>query len=93
MFRDVTVRHIRPAVDSHGRQVRVPERELETLVGHEDGREREALGRAKADFLHIPRGRVGVDPECHDHKVSAGVGQKRDWLRCGLAEDTPGRHD
>jgi hypothetical protein len=74
VLRDVPVSHIRTAVDSHGRQVRAPWWKLQALIGHEDGREREAPGRSDADVLHISWGRVGVDPERHAHAASPSTG-------------------
>jgi len=65
MLHDIAVGHVRPAVDSHGREVRVPRWKLDALVCHQDRRELEALGRPEADFFHLPRGSVGVDPERH----------------------------
>ena len=59
----------------------VPERELDPLVGHKDGREHETFRGSEADVFHVSRGRIGVDPECQGHG-SASVEQRRDW-GCG----------
>ncbi|MDQ3949132.1 MAG: hypothetical protein M3282_02200, partial [Gemmatimonadota bacterium] len=56
---------VRPAVHAHGRQVRVPQRELDALVGHEHGLQLQTVGGPEADLLHDPWGGVGVDPELH----------------------------
>lgn len=65
VFRDVPVGNVGPTVHAHGRQVFVAERKLHALIGHEDSLEQSALGGPKADFLHVARGGVGIEPKLH----------------------------
>lgn len=73
---DVRIGHIGAAVDSHGRKVLVSGRKRETHVRHEDGWERETLGRPEAHLLHWLWSGVGVDPEsdCHERKIASAGG-------------------
>jgi hypothetical protein len=90
VLRDIAVGHVRPAVHPHGQQVPAPWRKLEALIGHKDGREREAFGRPEADVLHVSRGGVGVDPECYAHRASPSSGEWRDWQQAHMGEDSLG---
>ena len=94
VLRYVAVSHVRTAVNSHGRQVSAPWRKLQALIGHEDGREREALGRSNADVLHVSWRRVGVDPERHAHAVlpSTGKGSGRGRREACMVKDSPSGH-
>jgi hypothetical protein len=76
VLRDIAVGHIRPAIDAHGRHVRVTWGKRKAHVCNQNGRERETLGRAVADLLHGQWSGVGVDPECHDHELSMAVGEE-----------------
>ena len=66
---DVPVGNVRPAVDAHAADKRVAGRYLHPLVSDEDRRQREPLGGAEDDVLHVARRGVGVDPEFHRRKL------------------------
>ena len=63
MSRDVLVGDIRTAVHPHSRDQRIPWRRLEPLVGDQNGLDRQPLSRAEHQFLHVPGGSVGINPD------------------------------
>jgi hypothetical protein len=69
VLRDIAVGDVRSAIDAHSRDVRISGRNRQAHVCHEDGGEGEPIRRPEADFLHWLWSGVGVDPQCHDHKV------------------------
>ena len=46
---------------------------LESLIGHQDDGEREPFGGSKDQLLHLPRCRVGIDPDLQRYSSVSSV--------------------
>ena len=63
MMGDILVRDVGASIHPDGMHERIARRCLQSLVGNEDGFDGQPLGCPKDQVLHIPGGRVGVDPD------------------------------
>jgi hypothetical protein len=72
---DVLIGHVGPAVHPHGGELGIPGRELQSLVGDEDGRKAQALSRAEDQLLDVARGGVRIDPDLQEALPSGSVAE------------------
>ena len=70
---DVCVGNVGPSVDTHCREMPVPDGKLHPLIRDENRGKREPLGCPDADVLHVTRRGVRIDPECQRRQGLAPV--------------------